>query len=365
MGDQINIFENILQYYLRISLALRFDICTCPRCREAMMKCLLSKFTPVYIDPHSSDLRTAEREIVKKHWQLIFDEVTKALEYVSKNPPHAADDNKEEAFANLLLKIKEDRGVDFTWYHPALLKRRIALRLIAKKVDSYIEYRKVLANDPVEYEKLFEVLTINVSEFFRDIEVWATIKIILEAMVEENSAKGEPIVIWSAGCALGEEPYSLAILCRQIGQIGVPVKIYATDIDKDCLQRAQQGCYDALGIDKTQNILKNYFSFDFLDYFEKKDNKYWIKDEIKKMVEFSYLDLTGKDYLHDINLIICRNVFIYFTKPLQEKILDQFYHSLADKGYLIIGKNETLVYEARLVFKEIDLHGRVYQKIKI
>ncbi|MCD6583170.1 MAG: protein-glutamate O-methyltransferase CheR, partial [Candidatus Omnitrophica bacterium] len=100
-------------------------------------------------------------------------------------------------------------------------------------------------------------------------------------------------------------------------------------------------------------------------YFVIKGDKYYIKPIIKKMVEFRYLDLIGSPYLEDVDMIICRNVFIYFTKALQEQIVDKFYHSLKEGGYLIIGKSETLVFEARLIFKEIDMYNRIYQKLAI
>lgn len=361
-----NILENILKDFLERSLVLKFDICKCPKCKTAMMSYLLSKFDPVYVETNDPNYRAIEKELSTKYIKDMFIEVKNAIDMASKNMSHPVDTNKEKEFDMLLEYIRKTRGVDFSQYFRGILKRRIALRLVANKVSSYSEYLKVLVENPNEFEKLFDVLTINVSEFFRDYPVWKIIKKNLRKIINDKNAKGEPIKIWSAGCAKGEEPYSLAILAKEINNINVPFRIYATDIDKESLAHARRGVYEASYLELTmKNILKKAFFVNLLNYFVLKNGEYHIKNEVKELVEFSYLDLTSTEYLSNVDMILCRNVFIYFTKPLQEQIVDNFYRSLNENGYLIIGKTETILPESKVVFKEVDRYNRIYQKIRI
>ncbi len=355
MSELKNIWEDILSSFLERSLSLRFDICTCPKCKKKMMELLLVKFPPVYVEKNSLDYQRIQKGLVRKHSKEIFQEVSKAIDYVSRHLPHSVEVDREKEFEILLAKIKEERGIDFSSYHRSLLKRRIALRLLANKVKSYMEYLKILASNPSEYEKLFDVLTINVSEFFRDPVVWRGIEAILIKIIEDHNKREEPIIFWSAGCAKGEEPYSLSILVHRINKLKVPLKIYATDIDEETLKEAERGQYNP---DELKNVEEDILS----TYFTFKDGKYCINEEIKRVVEFRYLDLTSDEFIPHTDLILCRNVFIYFTKALQEKVLDKFYRSLKEGGYLVIGKSETLIFEARTIFEEVDGDKRIYRK---
>lgn len=358
MGQK-NVLEDILKDYLDRTLSLRFDICKCERCESSMMAYLLSRFPPEFGDPESPNYKELERELIKKYLKEIFLEVARAIDEVNKNLPHPVEENREAALDNLLEKIKEDRGVDFSQYHRGILKRRIALRLVANRIKSYSAYLTKLKENPHEYEKLFGVLTINVSEFFRDSSVWEALKPVLHSLIDEKNRRHDDLKLWSAGCATGEEAYSLAITVKQVNTAGVPVKIYATDIDKDSLGQAKTGLYPPLkikGLDKT--LIEPYFVSDRLHYS--------IGEDIKGMVDFFYHDLTSFPYnFGDLDVILCRNVFIYFSKALQERILDQFYRALNVGGYLVIGKTETLVPGAKLVFREINMDERIYQKIQV
>lgn len=355
MAQLVNIWEAVLSSFLERALSLRFDICTCNECRKKMMEYLLKQFPPFYVEKDAFDYKEIEKKLIKGNSQKLFFEINKVIEEVSKNPPHPSLRDREKEFEMLLKKIKEDRGVDFSSYRRRILKRRIALRLLAHKLNSYTEYLKVLARDPSEYDKLFEVLTINVSEFFRDPGVWKRLEKILREIIGKNNVQRSPIVLWSAGCAQGEEPYSLSILMHEIDKIEVPFTIYATDIDQDALKEAKLAGYGSEVLKNVdENILNRYFKFS--------QGKYYLKEEVKKPVEFKYLDLTSQDTIKEVDLILCRNVFIYFTKPLQEQILNKFYYSLKKEGYLVIGKTETIMYEARLIFKEVDAENRIYQK---
>ncbi len=355
--------ESVVGYFLERNLALRFDICTCSRCKNEMLQRLLVNFPVVYHDRDDPGYREVEKDLVHKHLAEMFGLINRVIGEVSHNPPHPAEEDKERALDNLIARIRDDRGVDFSGYRRAIFKRRLALRLMANKVNSYAEYLGVLAHDPHEYERLFEALTINVSEFFRDPYVWMAINDILRQTIEKNIARNEPTVIWSAGCAHGEEPYSLAILVREMGLVRPQVKIYATDIDADSLKKTAEGVYDSMNM--LRNVLKGYFSVPFDKYFSFRDGRYYVSDSLKELLEVKYLDLTAPNYIANVDMILCRNVFIYFDKALQERSVDNFYRSLKNGGYLIIGETESLVSEARLVFQETKNHSRIYQKTTV
>ena len=364
--SKVNIFEKILYLFLEKNLALKFDICTCEKCRKKMMEYLLVKVPPCYVDEESPCYEEIYKKTISENLQRIFIEIGAAIDFVSKNMPHPLEGDKNRDFEYLLKQIKEDRGVDFSQYFKRILKRRIALRMFTLKVTSYIEYLKILVRQPNEYEKLFSVLTINVSEFFRDPPVWAGINKALSSIIKEHNINGRHINIWSAGCARGEEPYSLAMLVKGTETVNVPVIIHATDVDKECLAAAKIGAYDGLTMDKAmENTVQNGCVDNILDQFTIKELKYYIKDDVKSLVKFDYLDLTSSAYINDVDMIICRNVFIYFTRPLQERILDKFYHSFADGGYLVIGKSEILPPEVKTVFRTVDADNRIYQKLPV
>ena len=361
MGNVKNVMEGVLSYFLDRNLGLRFDICTCEQCKALMLKKLAAAFPPVFLDSDDPQYRVMEKELSRKNLSEMFSSINRVISEVSEHPPHSSEEDKEKALDGLINRIRDDRGVDFSGYRRPILKRRIALRLMANKVNSYAEYLSVIAGNPHEYEALFEALTINVSEFFRDPYVWMTIKDIMQEIIERNVRENKPTVLWSAGCAHGEEPYSLAIIAREINNFKMPVKIYATDIDQYSLNRAREGVYDSMNT--IRNVLKGFFNFNFDKYFSFRDGRYYVSDSLKELVEVKYLDLTALDYIGNVDMILCRNVFIYFDKALQEQSVDRFYRSLKPKGYLIVGETENLVPEARLVFKETKTHSRIYQKI--
>ncbi len=357
MSKQVNIFEETVKDLIDRTTGLRFDICRCDLCKKAMMDMVLKNLPVFFVDPDHFKYKEITKKVNSAYFKRIIQETTKAIAYVSKNPPHKIEQDHEVGFNQLLERIYQDRGLDFSRYHRNILKRRVALRLRARNLNSYREYLSILADDPDEYKKLFDVLTINVSEFFRDLTVWEAIRKILNRKLlrENQTAK---VKIWSAGCAKGEEAYSLSILVEEIGPKN-PVEIYATDIDTASISDAQKGEYDPHRLKNVSDaFLKKYFEY-------KGEGKYLVKDQIKRRVIFKKQDLINDNFLPGMDLILCRNVFIYFTKPLQETILNKFYHSLKDNGYLVIGKAETILSEAKLIFKEADIDNRIYQKKKV
>jgi chemotaxis methyl-accepting protein methylase len=229
----------------------------------------------------------------------------------------------------------------------------------ATNIASYSDYLRLLIRNPEEYDKLFEVLCINVSEFFRDPVVWAQVRIILAELIRKKTRNNDKTIrIWSAGCANGEEPHTIAIKLISLLQTDILnfcVEIIATDVDKKSIKIAEKGEYTK---DSLKNVSKKYLD----KYFEPAGDIYRTKDEINKLITYRYLDLTSEDMIKDADIVFCRNVFIYFDRSLQEQILMKFYKALRTEGYLIMGQSETLVREAKTIFEEINGSARIYQK---
>lgn len=354
-----NIIEDIVADFLNVVLALRYDICTCDMCKNDMLAYVLSRVPARYVTTEQGSLHTIIEQTKAEHQAQIGREIIKAIEIVSKNPRHEVKEDREKSFELLLDKIYQDRGLDFRHYRRELLKRRIAVRLRANRLGSYAEYLRLLINKPEEYDKLFEVLTINVSEFFRDPEIWDSLRLIIENLIKSKKQNRDfSIQVWSAGCAKGEETYSIAILLKELlkTERQFSFKVWGTDIKQECIKIAQAGEY-------SKEYLKNVNAEYLITYFGHGGGRYQVKKEIRDLVEFRALDLINSPHLENMDAVLCRNVFIYFERSLQEALLTKFYKSLIKGGYLVMGKVETILGEAREIFREINYDAKIYQKI--
>ncbi len=266
----------------------------------------------------------------------------------------------DQGFTVLRKRILKERGLDLSQYREKCLKRRIDVRLRATGVHNYPEYMVVLKKDPLEYEKLFDTITINVTDFFRDKSAYRFIETrIIPELLSSKKRKGMKIIrAWSAGCAGGAEPYSLAIFFHQVlgKRIGdYHISIYATDIDKKVIEKAKRAEYEANAVSGVDGkILKRYFNYHL---------KYTLKEEIKQMVRFKRHDLISEKPIAHLDIIMCRNVLIYFSRHLQVKLFNRFYKGLNRGGYLVLGKTESLNGVASGLFKPISIRERIYQKI--
>jgi len=353
--QSLKIIRTFADEFLVNSLRFRFDICTCAVCKEAMLKRVMD-------DLHSQGLSLQGKnhdEIIQECKKDVGRAIIHAIDHISNHPPHSPLEDKRIAFKRLLEKISSDRGLELRNYHMELLKRRIALRLQHTRTRSYTEYIAYLSKNPSEYERLFETLCINVSEFFRDPPVWVTVQCMFENLGRlKMHTHDRTMSVWSCGCACGEEPYSLAIVISEALHAlnhRFSVRIYATDIDKACLAAAPQGVY-------TKEAVKNLDAKLLGKYLDCKEGRFSVKEEIKKMVEFKYLDLTSQDYLRDMDVIVCRNVFIYFNRDLQKDILTKFLASLKPGGYLVMGRSETAYAEKDELFEVVDVNARIFRK---
>jgi chemotaxis protein methyltransferase CheR len=356
---QRNIIEEIAGDFLNTALELRYDICTCSQCKSDMLAHVLSRIPAQYATTETGILYTIiEQTRVEKKVEIAR-AILSAIEAIGRNPHHTLKEDKAQAFKLLLNKIFEDRRLDFSQYREGFLKRRVALRMHVNKIDSYSNYLLLLIKNPEEYEKLFDVLCINISEFFRDPVVWQSLRGHLESLIQQKlKLNDRHIRIWSAGCANGEEPYSVAILLKEILNYNAAqfsIEIYGTDIDKKCLKAA-----DAAGYPKES--LKNVDAKYLKSSFTSSGKDFRVKEEVKNWVQLESRDLILDDSIEATDVILCRNVFIFLGRDLQEQLLTKFYKSLKTGGYLILGKVEMILGEAKEIFEEIDCKNRIFRK---
>lgn len=266
-------------------------------------------------------------------------------------------ENETKELELLLQKIFEERDMDFREYKKSSIKRRIRRRLEANNLTSYSEYMKLLDSNPDEYASLFDVLLINATEFFRDTEAFEILEKEVIPQIISRKKKGDPIRIWSAGCASGEETYSIGILLAEKlrGSIyDYQIKIYATDLDENSIIEARRGVYNA---NKLKNTDKEYID----RYFIKENGSYRISKAIRQVVIFGRHNLTMDAPISNLDLIICRNVLIYFNRDLQNKLIMKFHYALNKDGYIFFGKSESML-EGSKLFKPVDKKWRIFKK---
>jgi chemotaxis methyl-accepting protein methylase len=261
-------------------------------------------------------------------------------------------------FAALTDKIARERAFGCASYKEKCLRRRIAVRMRARGIHRFADYAALLDRDAVEYERLMDTLTINVTKLFRN---WSTFDAVARTVVPilwEGAAR--PIRGWSAGCSSGEEPYSLAILFHQHAAArgenadAGRVQILASDIDRASLDAARRGQYaEAAFADTPIEVRRRYFSV--RPPFE-------VVPEIRPLVSFERRDLIVDPPPAGMHLIACRNVLIYFDRGTQEKLFQRFHEALVPGGFLVLGKVETLLGPTRSLFSAVDPRERIFRR---
>ncbi len=264
----------------------------------------------------------------------------------------------DDPFEAILAHVKETRGFDFTGYKRSSLTRRVGRRMEQIGIADHAEYLDRLELDADEYTTLFNTILINVTAFFRDTEAWDYLR--TEVLPPLIAAKplGRPLRVWSAGCASGEEAYTLAmVLCELLGveDFRNRVKIYATDVDADGLGTARQASYGEREIQAVPLDLRT-------KYFEEHDGRWVFRPDLRRSVIFGRNDLVQDAPISRIDLLVCRNTLMYFTAETQARILTRFHFALADTGVLFLGKAEMLLSHGAM-FRPIDLNRRVFRKL--
>lgn len=261
----------------------------------------------------------------------------------------------------LIAQVQEVKGIDLAQYRRAYLERRLAARMRTLGVHSYRQYLEVLDADPLEYTKLLDMLTINVTDFFRDAPVWDEIrKEVFPSIIDlKNQGRNRTIRMWSAGCATGEEPYSLAMMALDhLGKDASKflVSVIATDLDRKALDFAEEGVYPR---DRGKHIPPGH-QVRFTEAVDKESFR--VGPEVRKMVRFSQASLFEEAPMRVIDLILCRNVFIYFDREQQARVLENFYRSLARGGYLVLGRSEKLSPDVAGLFEYVNGKERIFRK---
>jgi chemotaxis methyl-accepting protein methylase len=267
----------------------------------------------------------------------------------------------------ILDYLLEKRGFDFSGYHPAMLERRIGQRLTATSSKDFGDYLCCLQRNAPELDRLLDVLTINVSRFFRDTLTFELIADrILPAMVRDKiQARDHSLRVWSAGCARGEEPYSLAIIFHELlrkEEVAMNLHLFATDIDGGALVDAGGALYPLSSVENIKHrLLTKYFTPDGASFR--------LMPEIKERVTFSLYDMLDKKHgvppesvFGNFDLVLCRNLLIYFNTEYQETIFEKLYHSLANHGYLILGEAEAPTMTYRRHFSRVLDFSPIYRK---
>ena len=254
--------------------------------------------------------------------------------------------------------MKETRGSDFTGYKRTTLQRRVKRRMILLDLAAFAEYKDYLELQPEEFGQLFDSLLINVTGFFRDPLAWQALR--EQVLPELFSAKGvkTPIRVWSAGCATGEDAYTLAIvLAEALGhdQFRERVKIYATDLDEDALQQARAGAYDASALADVPEKLRD-------TYFEPVGEKHVFRRDLRRQVIFGRNDLTHDAPISRVDLLVARNTLMYFNAEAQASVIRRFHFALSYPGYLFLGKAEMLLNHTD-DFQPVDLRKRLFRKV--
>jgi two-component system, chemotaxis family, CheB/CheR fusion protein len=263
----------------------------------------------------------------------------------------------DPSFEALLEFLKHTRAIDFTGYKRASLERRFRRRLSELGCASFGDYLDYLEVHPDEYETLFDRVLIPVTEFFRDPPTWEYLRDEVLPRVLEPKAADEPVRVWSAGCASGQEAYSIAMLLAEaLGDDAyrARVKIYATDLDEEALNTARLALYTEHEMESVPEDMRER-------YFDAADGRFAFRKDLRRAIIFGRNNLVQDSPISRLDLLICRNTLMYFTAETQSRILRHFHFALVPTGALILGKSEMIV-SHRELFDALDVKKRVFKR---
>ena len=268
-------------------------------------------------------------------------------------------DQAQDLIRRYLMKT---RGFDLTGYSPSFLNRSIRKRVGRTGCRSYLEYAGLLRRDDAEVNELISALSVNVTDFFRDDDAFAALSsLVLAPLVSLKVKQGwSSLRIWSAGCATGQETYTIGIcVAEEVRKHGsadnLPIRIVGTDLSAKALAYAQRGHY-------SDNQMKRLPRRLLSEYFSQSDSGYEVKRTIRKNVRFSEGNLLDVPDKKHFDVIVCRNVVIYFSRPMHDKVMSNFHTALKSDGYLMLGRTETLLGTPRGLFESVDHENRIFRK---
>jgi two-component system CheB/CheR fusion protein len=257
----------------------------------------------------------------------------------------------------LLNQLSATYNFDIREYKEQSLTRRIRARMSQVHIDTFEAYARYLEQHPGEHVALFNTILINVTGFFRDPEAWTVLREDVIPRLVESAGHARSIRVWSAGCSSGEEPYSVAIqLAEHLGDRAgsYNIRIYGTDVDEEALTTARHAAYrlDHLK-DLPGGLVDRYFARD--------GQLYRLARDLRRWCIFGSHNLIQAPGLSHVDLMLCRNVLIYFTGELQERLLSRFHYAIRENGYLFLGRSESLLARSRL-FRPVHLKWRIFQR---
>jgi two-component system CheB/CheR fusion protein len=271
--------------------------------------------------------------------------------------PAALTETEEIDFQQVLKYLKDQIGTDFSQYKTSTIQRRIEKRLGNLGIPTLKEYFKYLTSNPGELIALSQNMLVSVTAFFRDTEAYNVVSRLIEEMIAKK-VMGDELRIWSAGCATGEEPYSLAMIVSDLCEKHrkpLNVKIFATDLDQEALLAARTGTYSE---EEVAGVPEDYLR----KYFEKKDKVYEVRKFIRDLIVFARQDLIQNPPFVKLDLVTCRNVLIYFEASLQGRIFEIFHYALRPGGVLFLGKSENAVTS---LFESIDKKEKIFRRLNV
>ena len=266
--------------------------------------------------------------------------------------------SEDVSLRELLQELAEDRAFDFRGYKRTTLERRFRKRMFQLNVGTYADYGEYIRQHPEEVNELLNTILINVTGFFRDPPAWEILRHDILPPMLKQLKPGASFRAWSAGCASGEEPYSIAILLAELFGSHLPefdVKIYATDIDEEELVAARRGEYSAEALRRVQPEWRQ-------KYFQGK-GMLRVNREIRRLVIFGRSNLAQDAPISHVNLLICRNLLIYFDSELQKQILGRLQYALEVGGILFLGKSESQLTNSAH-FRRLNARWRIFRRIK-
>ena len=269
----------------------------------------------------------------------------------------SAPEETDSTLEDLLAFIRDARGFDFTGYKRSSLARRIRKRMHEAGSSDFVEYRDRLESSAEEFGLLFNTILINVTGFFRDTETWTFLQREVMPELLSDIDPNREIRVWSAGCASGEEAYSLVIAFSEalgVEETAKRVKIYGTDIDDEALRDARIGLYSAKALEALPAQMRD-------KYFEQNGTQFSFRPDLRRRVIFGRHDITRDAPISRLDLLVCRNTLMYFNVETQSQVIDRFHFALRERGYLFLGKAEMLLSDAER-FEVVSMRQRIFRR---
>jgi chemotaxis protein methyltransferase CheR len=262
------------------------------------------------------------------------------------------------SFERLLAYIEESLGFATSMYNDAYLDRRISARMRRNDLTRYRTYQRLLESDTDEQRALLDALSVNVTSFFRNPDVWEALRPVLRGLTSSGRA-----TVWSAACSDGREAYSLAMLAHDDPEVRAgAVSIVGTDIKREILRAAKRGEYQASETNDLETQLAPIG--DYGQYVERDGDHYRVSQRVKRMVDFRRHDLIRESPPDEFDLILCRNLFIYVDSDAKRAVFETLGSGLRSGGFLTIGMTETVPADCRSWFEPVEKRLRIYRNTR-